>query len=181
MPIMKPRGTATVEDLLNMPVDGLKHELVDGEIVVSPTGYLHSEITTRISHILATFLDGHPIGRVLSSDVGIWFPNGNLRSPDVTFVRNEKRPKGDALYDFAKFVPDLAVEVLSPNDRPRHVAQKIGEFLECGVPIVWLVDPAKKTVTEYRSLSEIQLYAGDDVIHAEPVLPGFSCAVSSFF
>lgn len=71
MALMKSRGTATVEDLLRMPEDGHKHELVDGEIVVSPTGYLHAEITTKISHILATFLDAHPIGVVLSPDLGI--------------------------------------------------------------------------------------------------------------
>ncbi|HLQ76409.1 MAG TPA: Uma2 family endonuclease [Terriglobia bacterium] len=181
MSLMKPRGTATVEDLLAMPEDGQKHELVDGEIVVSPGGLIHSIIATNIIYVLATFLEKHPIGKVMTPDVGIWFPNGNLRSPDVTFVRNEKLPTGEALNNFGEFVPDFVVEVLSPSDRPMHVAQKIGEFLECGVPIVWLVDPAKKTVTEYRSLSNTRLYSGDDVIHAEPALPGFSCPVSRFF
>lgn len=85
------------------------------------------------------------------------------------------------MHDFAEFVPDLAVEVLSPSDRPKQVAQKIGEFLESGVPIVWLVDPTKKIVTEYRSLSQTKVYSVDDVLQAEPVLPGFSCAVSRFF
>jgi Uma2 family endonuclease len=61
------------------------------------------------------------------------------------------------------------------------VGHKIGEFLECGVTIVWLVDPAERTVTVYRSLSNIQRFTSDDTITAEPVLPGFSCAVSRFF
>ena len=181
MQIVKPKGTATVEDLLNMPEDGQKYELVDGEIVVSPTGLKHSKISIKIARILATFLDQHPTGELLGSDLGIWLANGNLRSPDLTFVRNEKLPPEEDQDKFAEFVPDLAVEVLSPSDRPKFVAAKIGEFLENGVPIVWLVNPALKTVTAYRSLSDIKVYSGEDVIHAEPVLPGFSCPVSRFF
>jgi Uma2 family endonuclease len=181
MRIVKPKGTATLEDLLNMPEDGMKHELVNGEIVVSPGGWKHSEIAIKISHILATFLEGHPIGMLAGPDLGVWLSNGNLRSPDITFVRNEKLPKEEDQYKFAEFIPDLAVEVLSPSDRPQFVEEKIREFLENGVPIVWLVDPKQKTVTEYRSLSETQQYSGDDVISAEPVLPGFSCPVSRFF
>lgn len=178
---VKPKGTATVEDLLNMPEDGMKHELVDGEIVVSPTGWKHSKITIKIIHILATFLEEHPIGELGSPDLGVWLSNGNLRCPDVTFVRNEKLPKEEDAHKFAEFIPDLAVEVLSPSDRMSFVSEKIHEFLRNGVPIVWLVDPVGKTVTEYRSLSEIKQYSGDDMISAEPVLPGFSCSISRFF
>ena len=181
MRIVKPKGSATLEDLLNMPEDGLKHELVNGEIVVSPGGWKHSEIAIKISHILATFLEGNPIGRVGGSDLGVWLSNGNLRSPDVTFVRNEKLPKEEDQYKFAEFVPDLAVEVLSPSDRTKFVEEKIREFLANGVPIVWRVDPVNKTVTEYRTQSEIKEYSGEDVISAEPILPGFFCPVSRFF
>jgi len=178
---MKPKGTATVEDLLKMPEDGQKYELVDGEIVVSPTGYNHSRIAIKIGHIIATFLDEHPIGEVCSSDLGVWLSNRNLRSPDVTYVRNEKVPTGKAAQNFAEFVPDLAVEVLSPSDRPKFVSRKIEEFLENGVPIVWLVNPEAKTVTEYRPASEPKVFSSDDTIYAVPVLPGFSCRVARFF
>ena len=178
---MKPRGTATVEDLLKAPYDGLKRELVDGEIIVSPSGWKHSKITIKIIHILATFLEDHPIGQIGAPDLGVWLSNGNLRSPDVTFIRNEKLPRKEDEHKFAEFIPDLAVEVLSPSDRPGFVSEKIREFLENAVPIVWLVDSKQKTVTEYRSLSEIKQFTGDDMISAEPVLPGFSCSISRFF
>ena len=82
---------------------------------------------------------------------------------------------------FGEIVPDLAVEVLSPSDSPRHVAQKIGEFLEFGVTLVWLVDPQARTVTVYRSLSQTQQFTAGDTLSAEPVLPGFGCVVSRFF
>ena len=85
-------------------------------------------------------------------------------------------PKG-----FGELVPDLAVEVLSPNGSLKEMSREIGEFLDCGVPIVWVVDPSRETVTVYRSLSEIVQYSSKETITAEPVLPGFSCNVSKFF
>ena len=178
MEIKKP---VTIDDMYHMPKDGQKYELVDGEVVVSPAGINHAEIVIKIAHIIATFLDDHPIGKVFGDNVGIIFPTGNLRSPDVSFVRMDKFPDGKSPVTFGEFVPDFAVEVLSPGDRPRQVADKIGEFLECGVPLVWVVDPRAQTVTAYRSLSNIQQFNADDTITAEPVLPGFTCLVSRFF
>jgi Uma2 family endonuclease len=178
---MKPKGSVTIDDMYNMPKDGRKYELVDGEIVVSPAGAYHGEIVVKIVHIIASFLDGHPIGKVYGDNVGLVFPNGNLRSPDVFFVRNEKLPNGRSPVTFGEFIPDLAVEVLSPNDSPLHITQKIGEFLDAGVPIVWLVDPQTRVVTVYRSLSQTEQLHVDDTITADPVLPGFACLVSRFF
>ena len=139
------------------------------------------EVAIKISHIIATVLEKNPIGQVYGTDVGIRLPNDNVRSPDVMFVRTEKLPGGKSPVGFGEVIPDLCVEVLSPRDSLRHVAQKIGEFLECGVPVVWLVDPERESVTVYRSLSQIEQHTAEDVITAEPVLPGFSCAVSRFF
>ena len=181
MATMKLKGPATIDDLLQCPEDGRKYELVDGEIVVSPTGFRHAEVVTKIVLIIATFLEEFPVGRVLADNLGIAFPNGNLRSPDVTFVSYGKLPREQSPEGFGEFIPDLAVEVLSPHDSLKQVGQKIGEFLECGVPLVWLVDPSRKTVTAYRSLSETEQLSAAGIITAAPVLPGFSCPVSRFF
>jgi Uma2 family endonuclease len=178
---MKLKSPATINDLLQCPKDGRKYELVDGEIVVGPTGFRHATIVAKIVHMIGSFLERNPIGEVCADNLGIKLPNGNLRSPDITFVRNEKIPTGTLADAFADFIPDLAVEVVSPQDSPREVGQKIGEFLECGVPVVWLVDPARETVTVYRSLSQAETFTIKDTMTAEPSLPGFSCAVSRFF
>jgi Uma2 family endonuclease len=181
MASMKIHKQATVQDLLQMPKDGHIYELVDGEILMSPAGMRHSEVAGKIFAIVATFLDKHPIGKVYPADVGISLPNGNVRSPDVTFVRNEKLPGGESPEGFGELVPDLAIEVLSPNDSLKEVGRKIGEFLECGGPLVWLVDPKSETVTAYRSLSDTLKFTASQTITAEPVLPEFSCPVSKFF
>ena len=181
MNTMKTHATATIDDLLNTPEDGRKYELVDGEILVTRAGMRHSEIGVRISHLLTEIADRTGAGKVYSADVGIILPNGNVRSPDVCFVRQEKFPGGKSPESFGEIIPDLVVEVLSPNDRMRHVADKIGEFLEFGVPIVWLVNPKSKTVTVYRSLSDTEQLTKEDAINASPVLPEFSAQVSEFF
>src|SRR5688572_32405947 len=102
MTIMKTPKGATVEDLLRMPKDGRIYELVDGEILVSPAGMRHSEIAAKILVLTATFLEQHPIGKVYTSGVGISLPNGNVRSPDVTCVRNEKLPGGESPEGFGE-------------------------------------------------------------------------------
>src|SRR5262245_22197475 len=181
MASMKIYKQATVRDLLQMPKDGHIYELVDGAILVSPAGMRHGEVAGKILAIVATFLDKHPIGKVYTPDTGISLPNGNIRCPDVMFVRNQKLPDGKSPEGFGELVPDLAIEVLSPNDSLKEVGRKIGEFLECGVPLVWLVDPKSETVTVYRSLSDTLKFTADQTITADPVLPEFSCQVSKFF
>ena len=181
MTTMTIKDSATLQDLLNTPKDGKKYELVDGEIVVSPAGMRHSAVISNINALIWNFLQENPIGTVYSSDVGIAFPNGNVRSPDVTYVSRAKLPGGESPETLGEVIPDLAVEVLSPSDSLKELGRKIGEFLENGVPIVWLVDPARQTVTVYRSLTETQQFTSEDMITAEPVLPGFSVPIRRFF
>jgi Uma2 family endonuclease len=175
------RGHATIDDLLRTPKDGQKYELVDGEIVVSPAGMRHSAVGLKIGRIILDYLDSNPIGEVYNSDVGIQFPNGNVRSPDVTYVSKAKLPGGESPDTFGEVIPDLAVEVLSPSDSMTHVGRKIGEYFENGVPLVWLVDPRRQTVTIYRSLTDTRTLTVNDTITAEPVLPGFSVPIRLFF
>ena len=173
----------TAEQFLLLGEDppGVRLELVDGEILVSPAGMRHSEVAINIGGLIWEFLQKNPVGKVYASDVGIAFPNGNVRSPDVTYVSRAKLPGGESPERFGEVIPDLAVEVLSPSDSLKELGRKIGEFLENGVPIVWLVDPARQTVTIYRSLTETQQLTSKDTITAEPVLPGFSVPVQRFF
>jgi Uma2 family endonuclease len=175
------KSPATEADLRQMPDDGYKYELVDGEIIASPSGFYSSAVATRISHLLQLYTDKNPVGLVAGADVGIRLPDGNVRSPDASVVRIEKLPEGKPPITFGAFAPDLAVEVLSPSDSHRLVADKIGEYLQCGVSLVWLVDPEAKTVTVFRSLTDVQQLKSGDTITADPVLPGFSCAVDRFF
>src|SRR5947209_4956137 len=138
------RPAATEADLLRMPSDGWKYELVDGEIRMSPAGTRHGQVCANLVLSIGTFVKQHRLGYLFDSSTGFRLPGGNVRLPDVAFVargrfKSERVPDG-----FGDVVPDLAVEVLSPDDRARDVLDKVGEYLQAGVRLVWVVDPRRE-------------------------------------
>jgi Uma2 family endonuclease len=123
--------------------------------------------------LLHTFVSERSLGHVFESSTGFRLPGGNLRSPDVSFVRagrfeNEQVPEG-----FPDLAPDLAVEVLSPGDSPRHVLDKVGEYLQAGVRLVWMIDPRRQRAAVYRSLTDVKELRPEDSFDGEDVVPGF--------
>lgn len=169
------RARATEVDLLAQPEDGSKYELVDGEIRMSPGGARHSQVGVKLAARLLAFTTDRRLGFVFGSDIGYRLPGGNVRSPDASFVRAGRFPDERVPDDFANMAPDLAVEVVSPGDRPRHLLDKVGEYLEAGTRLVWVIEPAKAKAVAYRSLSEVRELGPDQALDGEDVLPGFSC------
>lgn len=115
------RPAATEQDLLRTPRDGQKYELVDGQIRVSPAGYEHGRVCIRLATRLESFVQERGIGEVVDSSTGFRLPSGNVLLPDVSFVAKGRVPEGQKTAGFAPFAPDLAVEMLSPEDRSRDV------------------------------------------------------------
>jgi Uma2 family endonuclease len=172
------QSTATELDLLRSPKDGRKHELVDGQIRVSPAGTRHGRICVRLVVRLDTFVEKERLGYVFDSSTGFKLPGGNVRAPDVSFVargrfRDEVVPEG-----FGDVAPDLAVEVLSPEDRSRDILDKVGEYLQAGVRLVWVIDVKQGTAAAYRSLTNVQALGLADDLDGEDVLPGFRCSLA---
>jgi Uma2 family endonuclease len=100
-----------------------------------------------------------------------------VRAPDLAFIRQERIPPLDPK-GFWEGPPDLAVEVLSPEDRSSDVQDKVEEYLSGGVTLVLIVDPDSKSVVAYRRLSPpVALRAGDDLVEFEDIVPGFRCRV----
>jgi Uma2 family endonuclease len=172
------RPAATEEDLLRTPRDGRKYELVDGRIRVSPAGYRHGAVCVRLSALLYAFVKKGRLGHVADSSTGFRLPGGNVRLPDVSFVatgrfKDEQHPEG-----FSDVPPDLAVEVLSPDDRPRDVLDKVGEYLQAGVRLVWVIDPRERTAVIYRSLRNVRAIGPEESLDGEDVVPGFGCRLA---
>jgi Uma2 family endonuclease len=172
------RPVATEEDLLNSPRDGQKHELVDGQIRVSPAGGRHGGVCVQLVTLLNTFVKAQHLGHVFDSSTGFRLPGGNVRLPDVSFVakgrfKDERAPEG-----FPDLSPDLAVEVLSPGDRSRDILDKIGEYLQGGVRLVWVIDPRRRTAAVYKSLTDVRKLPPEDWLEGEGVVPGFRCRLA---
>jgi Uma2 family endonuclease len=171
------RRAATEQDLLAMPRDGRKYELVDGEIRVSPAGDRHSVVAARLVARLVPVVERQRLGHVCGADAGFRLPGGNVRSPDGSFVASGRFPNDEPPDDFGDLAPDLAVEVTSPGDRPRYVLDKVGEYLEAGVRLVWVIDPRHARAVVYRSISDVRELGPDDALDGEDVVPGFRCTL----
>ena len=171
------RTTITDEELLRLPKDGNKYEVVDGELRMSPAGLRHERIVARLIRLLGQFVEERRLGDVLGSNLLYVLPSGNKRAPDVSFVAAGRlEPFRNAV--FPKLAPDLAVEVISPGDSPRQVLDRVGEYLQAGVRPVWGIEPEGRTATIYRTLTDVRNVEESGSLDAAEVLPGFRCALS---
>jgi Uma2 family endonuclease len=175
------RSHATEADLLRTPRDGQKYELVDGQIRVSPAGARHGLVIVELTGRLGAFVKRARSGYVFDSSTGIRLPKENVRSPDVSFVARRRFKKTGVPKGFIPFAPDLAVEVLLPADSPRYVLDKVGEYLEAGVRMVWVLDPEARSACVYRSLTAVRTLSEKDAVSGEDVLPGFRCRLRDIF
>ena len=172
---------ATDEELLQAPRDGQKYERVDGEMRVSPAGFRHGAVIVRLTIRLGAFVAEHKLGHVVESSTGFRWPGrnadrpDNVRCPDLSFVAAGRLPDEREPVEFAALAPDLAVEVLSPNDRRGDVMEKVGEYLDVGTRLVWVIDPEKRTAAAYRSLTDVRVIGEADVLDGVDVVPGFAC------
>jgi Uma2 family endonuclease len=164
-------------------------ELVRGEIIeMSPPGLVHGKITMTLGARLFNYVEEHNLGEVFAAETGFIVehstdeqPRDTVRGPDIAFVKKERIPEGGFDDAWGDFAPDLVVEVMSKNDTQREVLEKVGEYLDAGVRLVWVVRPQNKTVTIYRLNGGVEQLQADDTLDGEDVLPGFSCPVSDVF
>lgn len=178
-----PPALMTADELLQTHLPDKHVELVRGVLVVrEPTGFRHGAVSATLTKLLAHHVDERGQGRVLAAETGfhIMADPDTVRAPDVAFVRRERLPDPDAS-GFPAQAPDLAVEVLSPGDRPGEVLAKVADWLTAGSRLVWVVDPARREVRVYRQDGSETLLSTADVLAGEDVVPGFECGLTVLF
>jgi Uma2 family endonuclease len=163
----------------------LRLELVEGVIyTMPPAGGEHGEIGANILIEIGTHIRQNKLGHVTTAETGyILFTNESgkptVRAPDVGYISYERMP--DRLPPtYIPLPPDLAVEVVSPNDSAEEIESKINSYLHAGVKLIVFVYPASRTVTVHQRNTIIRL-SGEDVLDFGDVLPGFSLKVSEVF
>ncbi len=178
------RGLMTAEELLRLPDDGQRHELVRGELrTMSPGGRRHGGVAMNFSTPLDQYVRARGLGRVYAAETGFKLAENpdTVRAPDVSFVRRERLAfLGDPDH-YAVGAPDLAVEVLSPNDRPTEVADKVATWLAYGTRLVWVVDPRRRSVGEHRPGQPERVLTEADVLDGADVVPGWRLPVGALF
>jgi Uma2 family endonuclease len=172
----------TDEELMALPEDGFKRELVNGEIVMSPAGANHGRIIMILSFALEGFVTKRKLGAVFDGQTGFRMRSGDLFSPDISFMA-KSRLEGTkrAPQAFFRGSPELAVEVLSPGESFGHAEEKIAQYFENDTKLAWLVNPVNQTVQVYRGRTPEKMLRAGDVLDGEDILPGFTFPVADLF
>lgn len=150
---------------------------------MSPTGFKHGTIVARLTGALVQHIEAHDLGEVTGAETGFKLASDpdTVRAPDVGFVRRERIPAGDLTDKFWPGAPDLAVEVMSPNDILTEVDEKVEGYLSAGVRLIWIVNPKTRTVTAHQQNSEPQMLTEIDTLDGLDVVTGFQYKVARLF
>lgn len=173
----------TPEEYLALP-DRERFELVDGHLIEVNVNPLSSWVGGRLHRFLDTYVDAHQLGWAWPADnLYRCFPKnpGKVRKPDVSFIRRERMTAEQMIAGIIAIAPDLAAEVVSPNDLALEVDEKVADYLEAGVLLVWVVNPLLRTIRIHRADGSIAGLTEREPLSGEDVVPGFSCPVASLF
>lgn len=167
----------TPEELLSMP-DGKSYELVGGQLLEREMSVLSSFVAGELFARLREYVTSNELGWVFVADMGYrCFPHdpSRVRKPDVSFVGRDKLAADEIDFGWCPVVPDLVVEVISPNDRASELEIKLGDYREAGVPVVWFLYPETVSAHVHRHDGPNDHLTGDVEFVGEGPLEGFRC------
>lgn len=171
--------TATEFAKLPDPPDGSRDELVRGQVVIVgaiPTAR-HGRTCAKVNRVLGKYEEAAKLGRVVMRSGIILRRNPDtVRGPDLSYFSFDRLPTIPD--DYMEVPPELVVEVLEKNETPPSVVERVRDFLDFGVPLIWLVDPEARIVTVYAGSMRGTEYDEADTLDGGTVLPGFSCLVA---
>ena len=174
----------TAEELLCLPDDGFRYELVRGELrKMPPAGHHPSKLTMRVSIPLGAYVLRARLGEMYSAEGGFKLGSDpdHVRVPDAAFVRRERVEAAGETTGFFPGPPDLAVEVISPRDTYSDVEEKVADWLDAGTRAVVVVDLRRRTVKVHRSVSDAAVLTDADTLAVDEVVPGWQMPVREIF
>jgi Uma2 family endonuclease len=176
----------TADELLHMPDDGYRYELIQGELhKMSPAGFEHGAIAMRFGVALSAYVQAQRLGVVCAAETGFELARDpdTVRAPDVAFIRRERAAALQNPQGYFPGAPDLAVEVISPDDRYGEVDRKVEDWLDHGCQMVIVINPRRRhrTVTVYYASVVGTTLTLDDVIDGQDVVPGWRLPVRELF
>jgi Uma2 family endonuclease len=159
-------------------------ELVDGRIVEVPMGSMSAWLGGVLFARVYGFVMEQHLGWVFPQETGmrIWPDRPNhVRKPDLAYVRRGRLPAGQPEEGWMSVVPDLVVEVVSPRDEVEDLEQKLDEYRQVGIPLIWVIYPnTRRAHVLGASRPRVEL-APNAVLDGEDVLPGFTCSLTELF
>ena len=162
--------------------DGMTDELIDGIVVIAEplNKPIHGLACSNVGYQIGNYVHEHKTGWGSMRAGFILRRNPDtVRAPDLAFYSFERAPV--ALNRYTETAPDLAVEVLAPENSTRYILDKVNDYFTAGVRLVWVVDPQENSVMAYSDAVRGVVYAEADTLDGGDVLPGFTCKVADFF
>jgi len=178
------RQQVAADELLHMPDDGFRYELVQGELrQMNPAGNVHGRVAMSIAWRLAQYVDANRLGTVYATQTGfrLSIDPDTVRAPDVASVSQARVETVGEVEGFWPEAPDLAIEVVSPGDSYTDVEEKVFAWLDAGTKMVVVINPRQRSATVYKSPNDITAFAEADVLNGGGVVPGFELAVREIF
>jgi Uma2 family endonuclease len=175
----------TAEELLRMPADHMRHELIAGKLTTAQLAECgHGVVTVALSVPLALHVKATMLGIVVAAGTGFVIGRNpdTVCAPDIAFVARDRIPPGPLTPKFWPGSPDLAVEVVSPDDTAYEVDEKVKMWLDAGCKLVWVVNPKRRIVTVCSSCNKTsQILSETDTLDGENVVPDFAIPVRDIF
>lgn len=176
----------TYDDLVELPEDRLRHELIDGEHYVTPSPNLkHQKVLGNLHLLIGSWLEQHPIGQIYCAPFDVVFSRFDVVEPDLLYMSNER---ADAVLTEANVqgAPELVIEIGSPSTRQRDETIKRRLYERSDVSEYWFVDPEIDVVRVYRRGTDgfkraIELTAEDNEVLTTSLLPGLSLPLTRIF
>ena len=181
----QPARLMTAEELWELPEQpGVRYELVRGVPVEVPgAGGLHAQLVKGLFLLLHAFVSAQKLGAVFGDGLGyILSRNPDIvRIPDVSFISVTRLRESGIPEGFIPFAPDLAVEIVSPNDRAEDVHDKVRDYLAAGTRLVWVLWPKSRSLTVYTPDGQARELDPEQELDGGDVLPDFRAPVASLF
>ena len=170
----------TADELFDLPDSPFRHELVKGELLTMPLPFKeHGAVSANLTFALMQYVKTNKLG-VVYAEAGFKLESDpdTVLGPDVAFVRRERVTISKK---YGEGAPDLAVEVISPSDRPQRIKWKTEQWIQHGARAVWNVNPQTMTVSVYRENGEVRHFSGADILTDDDLLPGFKISLTEIF
>jgi len=166
-----------------LPSGPVKYELDNGRLLImSPPGETHGSVQATVAHLLKVHGQKKGHGKAMAEVTVILRRRPDrVVGPDAAFVMKRSLPTRTSRENYLETIPELVVEVRSKNDTLSELRSKAQDYLQAGVQIIWVIDPAAKTVTVFRSGESPQILREDDTLTAKGVIPGFKVPVAELF
>ena len=172
----------TAEELLALPDDGKLYELVEGQLIeMSPSSEPHGRLTAEFAYLLTTHVRAHKLGQVYGAETGFKLGKSpdTVLGADAAFVAKARLKRVRRRY--FEGAPDLAVEIVSPDNTRAEMHDKVKRYFQAGARLVWVAYPRARAIYVYTAPTEVKILEADDTLTGGDVLPGFSVKVADIF